>query len=537
MGYEERKGNIRLHMQELIDTELVALACADDTEAFRLLLERYQTMAFAIALHQVAQPEMAQDLVQEAMLQAYLSLDHLRDPACFKSWFYGIVLNVCRNWQRRHALRFLSLESWDEYQPIATADDPSALVEEQELRCAVQQAVQDLSAKNRIAMFLFYYENLTLEQIATRLDLSLTAVKSRLYEGRNQLKKQLVTSYPELSHSQGNKQRRIKMTTMKVVKVVPQEQRALVILLDLPGKHVLPLWLNPMEAFPLAVLTRQASRQEAPNEPSSIDFVANLLRATGGTLQAVHIDELQDRLLYARLLLQSSTGNHEIKARLGDALALAVHEGSPIMVADDVLKSIGVSLSPTGGVTVDEQLERTIQTLTTRTPFSSSPGLPRVKEPQNLDFTDGLQRWELRGPFLRDQSGGHWQDYASGTESGGTASGYLKAQVPHPMGFADLRQAILADDYRGKRVRLSANIKTTDVEQGGLYVRVVDPGRTKTDEERQQTTFQGTHDWTRYETQIDVPIDSVFVLFGISLAGTGQLWFTNVRLESIPLEQ
>ena len=90
-----------MHMHEATDADLVELARTDNTEAFRLLLERYHSLAFAIALHFVAQPETAQDLVQEAMLQAYLSLDHLRDATRFKSWFYGIVLNVCRYWRRR----------------------------------------------------------------------------------------------------------------------------------------------------------------------------------------------------------------------------------------------------------------------------------------------------------------------------------------------------------------------------------------------------------------------------------------------------
>src|SRR5439155_2883000 len=111
-----KRGDTVLQMNELTDADLVVLARADDTEAFRLLLERYQTMALAIALHQVSQPETAQDLVQEAILQAYLSLDQLRDVTCFKSWFYGIVLNICRNWRRRHSIHLLSLDFWDEYQ-------------------------------------------------------------------------------------------------------------------------------------------------------------------------------------------------------------------------------------------------------------------------------------------------------------------------------------------------------------------------------------------------------------------------------------
>ena len=115
----------------------------------------------------------------------------------------------------------------------------------------------------------------------------------------------------------------------------------------------------------------------------------------------------------------------------------------------------------------------------------------------------------------------------------GVMSGYLKAQVPNPLGFADLRQAILADDYLGKRVRLSGEIKTAGVEQrAGLYLRVVDRGQSRTNQDRQQITFNGTQEWIRYETLIEVPTDSVFILFGISLTGPGQVWVTNVQLES-----
>ncbi len=388
-------------MDELTDTELVRLARADDTGAFRLLLERYQTMAFAIALHRIMQRETAQDLVQEAVLQAYLSLDQLRDPASFKSWFYGIVLNVCRNWQRSRVTSLLSLDFWDEYQPVAEMTDPFAVVEEDELRCAVQQAVQRLSAKNRIVMFLFYYENLSLEEIAAQLCLSLTAVKSRLHEGRGQLKKQLMLSYPDLSLINSSKQRRIIMTTMNVVKVVPQEQRVLIVLHDLSGRQILPLWLSPPAGFPLAILLNKKSRKGAPNEPSITDFVSSLLRATGGIVQAVHIDELQDQLLYARVLLQTSNGNHEIKARLEDALILAVQENSPIIVADEVVKRIGVSLASVGGATDDKGLEQAIKTLLEKTPFPSTPKLHESKSRKISNLRRGYSAGNYEAHFCR----------------------------------------------------------------------------------------------------------------------------------------
>lgn len=71
-----------------------------DREAFGCLIERYQALARRITLRMILAEEAAQDLVQEAMLQAYLSLKDLRNEDSFRSWLYGIVLNVSKSYLR-----------------------------------------------------------------------------------------------------------------------------------------------------------------------------------------------------------------------------------------------------------------------------------------------------------------------------------------------------------------------------------------------------------------------------------------------------
>jgi hypothetical protein len=149
-----------------------------------------------------------------------------------------------------------------------------------------------------------------------------------------------------------------------------------------------------------------------------------------------------------------------------------------------------------------------------------------------------LAHWALRGSFLKDASGAHWQDYACGVDpdrpAPAPASGYLRSLVPEPTGFADLRQGILADDYRGRRVRLSADIKAAAVDVGGgLYVRVIDPARSRPPQIRDQTAVRGTSDWTRRNVEADVPADAVYLLFGITLTGPGQIWAANIELERV----
>lgn len=97
---------------EKTDAELVALARSGDKDAFGQLIERYQLLVKRIAIGMVANDDIAQDLVQEAMLQAYLSLNHLQEDGRFKNWLYGIVLNVCRSYIRDQKAVFFLWMLW-----------------------------------------------------------------------------------------------------------------------------------------------------------------------------------------------------------------------------------------------------------------------------------------------------------------------------------------------------------------------------------------------------------------------------------------
>ena len=98
-------------MDERSDAELVALARSGDRRAFGDLVERHQAMAKRVARSVVAIEDVARELANEAMLQAYLSLDRLRDAGRFESWLYGIVVNVCRRYLRDRKTDFFSIES------------------------------------------------------------------------------------------------------------------------------------------------------------------------------------------------------------------------------------------------------------------------------------------------------------------------------------------------------------------------------------------------------------------------------------------
>jgi RNA polymerase sigma factor (sigma-70 family) len=184
-------------VSEHSDLELVFLSRQGDKAAFGQLVLRYQPMAQRLAIRVIGNEDLAQELVQDAMLQAYLSLEKLNDPNRFKSWLFGIVLNICRNDLRRRKLICFSLEAMlgnfvDEQQLIAESSrDPQLVAEQEELHTTVLDAVDTLSPKNRSAILLFYHEQFSLEEVANRLNISVVAVKGRLHKSRHQLREQL----------------------------------------------------------------------------------------------------------------------------------------------------------------------------------------------------------------------------------------------------------------------------------------------------------------------------------------------------------
>src|SRR5947209_11832515 len=129
------QGQPRVGTEKRTDAELVRWVRSGDKQAFDTLVTRYLETARRVAIGMVANEEVARDLVQEALLQAYLSLRRLREAERFKSWLYGIVLNVCRSYLREQKGSFLSLHG----DSGARRFDPLALAAEAADPCHVAE--------------------------------------------------------------------------------------------------------------------------------------------------------------------------------------------------------------------------------------------------------------------------------------------------------------------------------------------------------------------------------------------------------------
>jgi erythromycin esterase len=117
----------------------------------------------------------------------------------------------------------------------------------------------------------------------------------------------------------------------------------------------------------------------------------------------------------------------------------------------------------------------------------------------------------------------------------GRRSAYIRATADRPSGQAALRQGFAADNYCGKRLRMSAYVRTRDVEGSvGLWMRV--NGRQQSGlafDNMSTRPIQGTTDWTKYEIVLDVPATAADIFFGVIAAGRGQAWIDDIQFEVV----
>jgi RNA polymerase sigma-70 factor (ECF subfamily) len=179
------------------DEELVALATTGDLDSFNQLVARWERPIYALAYRTLGREEDARDVVQEAFLRAFRGLRGFRGQAKFSSWLYRITLNLCRDWIRRKR-RAPVVQPPEGVDAIEMADARMAptesvedLVARKEMSAAVSRAMAELPEEQRVTILLKEYHGLTFQEIADQLDVPLSTVKTRLYQGLSVLRRRL----------------------------------------------------------------------------------------------------------------------------------------------------------------------------------------------------------------------------------------------------------------------------------------------------------------------------------------------------------
>lgn len=175
-------------------TLLIQKAQKGDTNAFGTLVASYEKFIFNVACKMFSNSEDASDIAQEALIKAYKNIDKFDFNSSFSTWLYRITVNACIDEMRRRKGReSISIDAEDEESGLAVQIEDTSLGAEErviqnETVSEVRAAIDKLSEEHKTVIILRDLQDMTYEQVAQTLDLSIGTVKSRLARARKSLK-------------------------------------------------------------------------------------------------------------------------------------------------------------------------------------------------------------------------------------------------------------------------------------------------------------------------------------------------------------
>lgn len=191
-----RRCCITTYMTAISDRQLIQQAQSGQSEAFGLLVKRYQTAVYNVALRMFGQGVEAEDATQEAFIRAYKALARFDTSRPFAPWIKRITVNVCLNIidskQNQTQTVATDIKRGDEEQ--GDMDDwqhrmptPEQNLEEQERSQRLREAIQSLPPNYRAVVEYRHFQDLSYDQIAEAMNRPVSSVKSDLFRARKLL--------------------------------------------------------------------------------------------------------------------------------------------------------------------------------------------------------------------------------------------------------------------------------------------------------------------------------------------------------------
>lgn len=175
------------------DQHLIEQALSGDIAAFGQLVRRYQDRLYTGLVHVVACPDEAEDIVQDAFVQAMRKLDTFRGDSSFFTWLYRIAVNIAlhRHRRRRPETSIEAARALTGDDPVDPGDAPQDRLLREEQVEAVTRALGQLTEEFRLVLVLRDLEGFDYRSIAQILGVSLGTVRSRLHRARSLMREYL----------------------------------------------------------------------------------------------------------------------------------------------------------------------------------------------------------------------------------------------------------------------------------------------------------------------------------------------------------
>lgn len=175
-------------MQQLSDEDIIRMVLQGNTKAFAMLVERYSSYVYTLALQLLPSSPDAEEAAQDVFVKAYRSLDSFNGKAKFSTWLYTITRNTCLSRTRTGAKAVIFKE---EHQLANIAGQANNIVTSQEDKARknlVAASLKHLHEEEAEMITLFYIHEQSIDEICTILNISNSNAKVKLFRARKRLR-------------------------------------------------------------------------------------------------------------------------------------------------------------------------------------------------------------------------------------------------------------------------------------------------------------------------------------------------------------
>lgn len=174
---------------------LTAQAILKDKEALSALYAATYKSAYFVAYRMTKNEDSAVDILHDCCIKAFANLDTIAEPKKFDKWFNRIVANKCLDYLKRRKPMFLEDVYGEEFEKELPDDrygnNPQIYSEDEDINRIVRQIIEELPEEQRPCVLMYYYDEMSVRDIAEELGVSENMVKSRLRLARNRIKTEI----------------------------------------------------------------------------------------------------------------------------------------------------------------------------------------------------------------------------------------------------------------------------------------------------------------------------------------------------------
>lgn len=159
-----------------------------DTKAFTVLVDRYKDLVFTLAIRMLKHREEAEEVSQDTFIKVYKSLVRFKEDSKLSTWIYKVAYNTCldRLKMNKRKMDEVAIDEFTEHQ-IKSIDNALDKLEKIEQQQSIQECLELLPSQDGFLITLYYFEDLSLEEISKIVEIDANTIKVKLFRARKRL--------------------------------------------------------------------------------------------------------------------------------------------------------------------------------------------------------------------------------------------------------------------------------------------------------------------------------------------------------------